>query len=780
MAVEFPFPFELFLIVPALFGMVLLTARFAPRIVSTRRQAAYERVIFTELDRLEIAVPANQRLDPDTPVELIRALHPRQRRGVDRWAVGWPPFEVRVVARDGALVWQVDAPHQLSHQLMAAVRSVYPGSEIAKVERVDTEATATAVGSLTAPGHWPLGDPSEPGRALVQLAALLEQSPLDHGEVRLRLLAKPIAPESWQRALYPEEQRGRSFGSIAGEALLDAIFNRPSSMGHDVPVVLSAAERQARSRKRVAQVGFEVGMLLEVAGLDVAEAKALLWQLIDFADAVGDGRQAIAWTIRPGAVERPRRAPLGDWELAKLWRLPDAAFDDAHLRRQRPMIGPAPASAPRGGLITIGETRQGALQLSVEQLARHMLVVGATGAGKSTMLVDLALGVLDTPIGATVIDPHGDLATDILSRVPAQHADRVRVLRLADKAYPRGFNFLERADLDEAQLVASEFVALFEDLWPKFCGPKMAHYLRKSLLTMLSHPEPQTVIELVRLLTDDDLRENEYMRYVADDPLLFDFWRNEWPSRSAREHDSSIKAVLNKLGAFVSYHSIRHVVGQGVSSLRPRDVMDRGDLLVVDLSRVGGDNASLFGAMLIGRYYIDAVGRQGTALAERRQHLLIVDEAQRFSTRAMDKILVEGRKFALAGVLATQSLNGADRRLHDTIVTNVATMALLSPGADDARELARLFTPLGESDLLALQRHEFALRMPGADDRPAVYGGRVRLPATGDAARAAALVAASDRRDGRPLDTVRGEVHRRAGGDRDDRPPNAVSDDRAR
>jgi hypothetical protein len=31
----------------------------------------------------------------------------------------------------------------------------------------------------------------------------------------------------------------------------------------------------------------------------------------------------------------------------------------------------------------------------------------------------------------------------------------------------------------------------------------MAHYLRKSLLTMLSHPEPQTVIELVRLLTDE-------------------------------------------------------------------------------------------------------------------------------------------------------------------------------------------------------------------------------------------------------------------------------------
>jgi len=40
-------------------------------------------------------------------------------------------------------------------------------------------------------------------------------------------------------------------------------------------------------------------------------------------------------------------------------------------------------------------------------------VLGATGSGKSTLLMSLALGVLETPIGATVIDPHGDLAADV-------------------------------------------------------------------------------------------------------------------------------------------------------------------------------------------------------------------------------------------------------------------------------------------------------------------------------------------------------------------------------
>jgi hypothetical protein len=271
------------------------------------------------------------------------------------------------------------------------------------------------------------------------------------------------------------------------------------------------------------------------------------------------------------------------------------------------------------------------------------------------------------------------------------------------------------------------------------------------------------VLELVRVLTDDDFRA-PYLEHVMrlDDPMLVNFWRTQWPSPANRERDPSIAAVLNKLGAFVAYQSIRNVVGQGVSSLRPRQLMDAGDLLVVDLSGVGGDNANLFGAMLISRYYIDAVGRQGTPPAQRRQHLLIVDEAQRFSTRAVDNISVEGRKFGLALALATQSFGGLNERLRNTLLTNAATLALLSPGADDVHGLARLFAPLRGEDLLALPRHELVLRMPGPAGRPAVYGGRVCLPGAGDPQQAAALIADSDRRDARPLADVRAEISGRS------------------
>ncbi len=763
----FPVPSILDILGPAVpFIAVVLVlygvAKIAPRIIGIARQRAYDKAAAAETRRLELSIGRGQAGSHDRAVALIRAMHPQEKLGLGGWwRRGWLTIELRTVWRNGKLVWQVDATRDTLRLVQVALSAAYPGVEVRDVQRRDNAPVWSAFARLRRPASYPLGDPSSTGAALLsRLAVLLEStSALSGGELRYRVVVRPIDPKAWQHAMYPESA-GRSIWGYVWEDMLDTIFDRPHREPGAQPTLLSPLEREAQQRKRAGRVGFEVGLVLEIAGADPAAAKARLSEIVEFTTALTDGYQGIRWQFRRGAVGRPPHFQLGDWELAQLWYLPDAAFDAARLPRERPLAPPAPA-ARIGPSLTIGETRDGPLQLPVANLARHMAVVGSTGSGKSTLLLNLALGVLDTPIGATVIDPHGDLANDILCRIPRRHAHRVHVLSLADRAHPRGFNFLECQGPDQAQLVTSEFVGLFQDLWPDYTGPKMQHYLRNSLLTLLSHPEPQTIVELVRLLTDDAFRER-YLHHV-DDAMLTAFWRNEWPSPAGRERDTSIKAVLNKLGAFVSYQSIRDVVGQGRSTIRPRSIMDSGDLLVVDLSRVGPDNARLFGAMLISRYYIDAVGREGTGLDGRRQHLLIVDEVASFDTRALVKIHDEGRKFGLVLVTAAQSLKGLGERLRDSVLTNAGVIAAMSLGVDDAHLLRRLYEPLTIEDLLSLPAYEVLLRMSGRDG-PTAFQGRVCLPAPGDPAVAAAVVAASDLRDARPLEQVRAEVRRREGG----------------
>jgi hypothetical protein len=754
---------------------VLVLVLLGPRLISGARQRAYDEVSAAEAVRLTIAPPPGIAPDAELATELIRAVHPRQRRGFGPWKVGWPLVELSVVGRAGELSWEITTSAQMAAQVKHALRALFPGSEVSVSKPDQRAAVATAVGSLAASPAWPLGEAGTAGgRALNRLAAALETVP-DSVDVRLRLMARPLSASAWRKAVpSPERPRSVSLGQIIGSALVEGVLFMSSTSSQPAqPPPLSPEEREARSRKRRGAVGFDVGLLLEVAGTQPAEAEAILWRLIDFTHPLADGYQEIRWQIRRGPVTKPPLARLADWELAQLWYLPDASFDGAGFVRDRPLAAPPPVPSGTGssdlGLV-IGESRGRPLAIPVSTLSKHLAVLGATGSGKSTLLLNLALGAIEAGIGTTVVDPHGDLVRDIACRIPLDRIGRVHVLRLADRDHPRGFNFLERRELGQDQLVASEFVYMLEDLWPRFCGPKMQHYLRHGLLTLLADDRPQTILELIRILTDDKFRER-FIRRVQD-PMIRSFWATQWPGGAERDRDASIKAVLNKLGAFVTYDSIRAVIGQGTSTIRPRDLMDRGDVLLVDLSGVGGDNATLFGAMLVSRFYVDALGRQGMDPAERRQHLLVIDEAHRFGTRAVENISVEGRKFGLALALACQSLAGMGERLSRTVVTNAATIALLAPGAEDVRTLARLFAPVTAEQLTSLRAYETVVRMPGRDGRPTAVGGLLLPPGPGDPRRAAEVIAASDERDARPLDIVQAEVYRRAGGVTDD----AVSD----
>jgi hypothetical protein len=151
-------------------------------------------------------------------------------------------------------------------------------------------------------------------------------------------------------------------------------------------------------------------------------------------------------------------------------------------------------------------------------------------------------------------------------------------------------------------------------------------------------------------------------------------------------------------------------VSAPTSTIRPRRIMDAGEVLLVDLSRAGGDNAWLFGGLVIARYYVDALGRQAMAPAARVPHTLYVDEVQNFDTSAIRGMLAEGRKFALQAGLATQYFDSLGRELQRGIRANVATTMLLQPSADDARLLRHEMAPLTERDLLNLPRYPMAVR----------------------------------------------------------------------
>lgn len=213
-------------ILPLLIAAILLAllVSFGPRAITAWRQRAYDAAVADETVRLELTPLGGGVIDPERALALIRALHTGERRGTGHWALGWPTIELRTAWRTGRLIWQIDCPKQLISGLQTTLRPLYPGLDLRIVDRDDPPAAATAIGSLTAPAHWPIGEADlAENRSLHRLAGALEHLPTSL-EATLHLTARPISAIGWRQIVTPStEAGGRSMGSFLGAAVMEGL-----------------------------------------------------------------------------------------------------------------------------------------------------------------------------------------------------------------------------------------------------------------------------------------------------------------------------------------------------------------------------------------------------------------------------------------------------------------------------------------------------------------------------------------------------------------------------
>ncbi|MGA9450688.1 MAG: hypothetical protein WBW41_05000, partial [Verrucomicrobiia bacterium] len=107
----------------------------------------------------------------------------------------------------------------------------------------------------------------------------------------------------------------------------------------------------------------------------------------------------------------------------------------------------------------------------------HLYAVGKSGTGKTTFLHNLIMQDICAGRGVGLIDPHGDLATELLHFIPSHRIEDVVYFNPSDMEYPIGFNLLGATPPDNRHLVASGVVNVFKSTWPDFWGPRMEYIL---------------------------------------------------------------------------------------------------------------------------------------------------------------------------------------------------------------------------------------------------------------------------------------------------------------
>jgi energy-coupling factor transporter ATP-binding protein EcfA2 len=348
---------------------------------------------------------------------------------------------------------------------------------------------------------------------------------------------------------------------------------------------------------------------------------------------------------------------------------------------------------------------------------QHIYVIGKSGTGKSTLLKTMAIADIQKGNGFAVIDPHGDVAMDLLSYVPKERINNCIYFDPTDS--PTAFNPLADVPPEQRHLAASGLISTFKKIWDSW-GPRLEHILRYSLLTLLEYGQG-TLLDIQPLLTNPLFR-NAILECIHSTHLLT-FWRSEFEKYSPSLKAESTAPILNKMGLFQASIPLRKTVGHKKSDLNFRQMLDEGKILIANLSKgkLGEDATSLLGSMLVNAIQLAALSRADKPIDERKPFYLYVDECHSFISLAFADILAEARKYGLGLFLAHQYIDQLDERIRAAVFGNCGTIISFRIGAADAEYLEKhFFPPFTENDLINLPNHAMYLKLmiDGACSKP--------------------------------------------------------------
>ncbi|QQR84273.1 type IV secretion system DNA-binding domain-containing protein [Candidatus Peregrinibacteria bacterium] len=357
-----------------------------------------------------------------------------------------------------------------------------------------------------------------------------------------------------------------------------------------------------------------------------------------------------------------------------------------------PLVGTEPSL----DLTTLGETNfRGARQkfgIKTVDRRRHIYIIGKTGMGKSVLLENMIFSDVHSGRGCAVIDPHGDLADSVIQFIPAHRTNDVVILDPSDTAFPFAFNMLETGSNPDARnLIASGLLGVFKKMYADSWGPRLEHILRNCLLALAEYPNT-SMLGIMRILVDDHYRKQVVSK--VSNPTVKSFWEDEFAQMSDKFRTEAIAPIQNKVGQFLSSPTMRNILGQVKSTVNIRFMMDTGKIVIVNLSKgkIGEDNSSLLGSMLITKFQLDAMSRADIAENQRKDFYLYVDEFQNFATDAFATILSEARKYRLNLVMANQYVAQMPEEVRDAVFGNVGTMVSFQVGFDDAEYFSNQYS----------------------------------------------------------------------------------------
>lgn len=673
---------------------------------------------------MEIKTSRTGEESPEAMVQLLSSLTNVKKRLFYFIRFGYPiSFEIAVI--DQRIHFYISAPAEFEQFIESQLIAVYPKSLISKADdylpEMFSEKHPLELGQMKlAYGFlYPLKtfrdfkdiDP------FGSLLGMLSKAQLGD-TIALQYLLVPIS-NSWQRAGESAAARKSTDSTGASSSAPNyaaAITDKIATNGFKTAIRLAiSSETQLRADHLLDGLSNSFSSFNNPNGNYLILRRPILWQKKRLMNAM----------VLRSKFFMPGKQIFNIAEIASMYHFPTApAANIPNISWYKTILSDPPENLPVAETLTDDQktginffarteykNRPTVFGIKNIDRRRHIYIIGKTGTGKSTLIANMAINDMRNNRGFCIVDPHGDLCETILNYVPSFRVNDVIYLDPSDQEHAFALNPLEVKNPQQSELVVSGIVAVFRKLYDFSWGPRLEYILRNTLLSIINLPNA-TFLMIPDILTNSNFRKKVVGELT--DPILRNFWLNEFNTMPERMKAEALSPILNKVGQFLSAKAIRNIVKNPKSTIDLEKIMNEGKILLLNLSqgKLGEDNAALLGAMTITKFQLAAMSRVNLKEEDRRDFYLYVDEFQNFATSSFVKILSEARKYRLNLLMANQYTAQVPEDVRSAIFGNVGTMLSFLIGAEDTPIIAKEFSErFKEEDLLALGNHRAIIKL---------------------------------------------------------------------
>ncbi len=554
-----------------------------------------------------------------------------------------------------------------------------------------------------------------------------------------------------QKTLVPCRKISPAKSQVTAQDMDDSVCRKVDQQLFEgsLRALLIIEPKQLRMRERGLVSAFM--SFLHPAGQSLSAKRNLLWKV---------GKQLRWWQYKNRLNNR--QLILSSSEVGALYHFPYTKLSRTEdFNKSKSQELPTPLSFKnRTDLdVVFGHNYYGnratEIGLTDDERSRHMYLIGQTGSGKSTAIYHMAKGDIQKGRGVAVIDPHGDLAEDLLATVPEERINDVIYFNPFDIAHPIGINLLElppgltEDELElEKEFACESIVSIFRRIFNKgenTDAHRIEYILRNTIHTAFT-VEDATIFTVYELLNNPQFQKQVIGR--LKDENLRSFWKNEFGKAGDYQIVKMVGGVTAKIGRFLFSPIAKRILEQPKSTINFESILDNQKILICNLAegRIGEDTSQLLGTIVIAKIHQAAQRRARKELSSRTPFYLFVDEFQNFATSSFTKLLSGGRKFGLRITIAEQSTaQQSDRSIVDVILANTGVVVCFRTASpvDEELMLAQ-FSPLVKNgDIANLPRHKFYMRLAAIEAEDPFSGETIPINHDKDPEKLNALINAS-------------------------------------